>query len=138
MFLVSTNQSISKLGRKLRMPCIRKVGSCFVNCGMYVSLPPVFAPRLMVKQSGRFAVSARLKGKQPLSSSATNAGAANRFTEKGYIPNGTAKEMSVEEIKETIADHVHAAKCAIEAGFDGVEIVCLVSTSCYRVCSDDT
>jgi N-ethylmaleimide reductase len=37
--------------------------------------------------------------------------------------------MSIADIKETIADHVHAAKCAIEAGFDGVEIVCLFSTS---------
>jgi len=31
--------------------------------------------------------------------------------------------MTLEDINDTIADHVHSAKCAIEAGFDGVEIV---------------
>jgi len=31
--------------------------------------------------------------------------------------------MTVEDIKVTIEDHIHAAKCAIEAGFDAVEIV---------------
>ena len=31
--------------------------------------------------------------------------------------------MTQEDINDTIADHVHSAKCAIEAGFDGVEIV---------------
>jgi len=30
--------------------------------------------------------------------------------------------MTVDDIRITIEDHVHAAKCAIEAGFDGVEI----------------
>lgn len=33
--------------------------------------------------------------------------------------------MTLQDIKDTIADHVHSAKCAIEAGFDGVEIVSL-------------
>jgi N-ethylmaleimide reductase len=58
-----------------------------------------------------------------LSSSATNIGASNVFTVKGRVPTETAKEMTIEEIKVTIEDHVHAAKCAIEAGFDAVEIV---------------
>lgn len=31
--------------------------------------------------------------------------------------------MTLQDIKDTIDDHVHAAKCAIEAGFDCVEIV---------------
>ena len=39
------------------------------------------------------------------------------------MPTETAKEMSGEDIRVTIEDHVHAAKCAIEAGFDAVEIV---------------
>lgn len=37
--------------------------------------------------------------------------------------------MSLQEIKYTIADHVHAAICAIEAGFDCVEIVRLMMGS---------
>lgn len=48
---------------------------------------------------------------------------SNRFTAIGRVPTETAKEMTVGEIKDTIEDHVHAAKCAIEAGFDCVEIV---------------
>jgi 2,4-dienoyl-CoA reductase-like NADH-dependent reductase (Old Yellow Enzyme family) len=47
----------------------------------------------------------------------------NAFTPQGRVPTETAKEMSLEDISVTIEDHVHAAKCAIEAGFDAVEIV---------------
>jgi N-ethylmaleimide reductase len=47
----------------------------------------------------------------------------NKFTIKGPVPTETAKEMTIEDIRVTIEDHVHAAKCAIEAGFDVVEIV---------------
>lgn len=58
-----------------------------------------------------------------MSASATNVNLSNRFTAIGRVPTETAKEMTVGEIKDTIEDHVHAAKCAIEAGFDCVEIV---------------
>jgi len=58
-----------------------------------------------------------------LSSSATNVGASNAFTIKGRVPTEIAKEMTIEDINVTIEDHVHAAKCGIEAGFDAVEIV---------------
>jgi NADPH2 dehydrogenase len=34
----------------------------------------------------------------------------------------TPRGLSVEEIKDFVADYANAAKCAIEAGFDGVEI----------------
>jgi N-ethylmaleimide reductase len=83
----------------------------------------------MYEQCGRFAVSIQLGGRQPLSSSTTNIGVVNKFTVKGPVPTETAKEMSVEEIQVTIEDHVHAAKCAIEAGFDVVEIVLFPSLS---------
>jgi N-ethylmaleimide reductase len=73
-------------------------------------------------QVGRFAVSIQLGGRQPLSSSATNIGLSNRFTPKGRVPTETSKEMTISEIKTTIEEHVHAAKCALEAGFDVVEI----------------
>lgn len=72
---------------------------------------------------GRFATSHTLGGRQPLSASATNSGVGNLFTPKGRVPSETAKEMTLDEIKVTVKDHAHAAKCAIEAGFDGVEIV---------------
>ena len=51
----------------------------------------------------------------------------NAFTPQGRVPTETAKEMSLEDIRVTIEDHVHAAKCAIEAGFDAVEIVSYLS-----------
>jgi len=38
------------------------------------------------------------------------------------VTSETAKEMTLDDIKVTIEDHVHAAKCATAAGFDGVEI----------------
>ena len=34
--------------------------------------------------------------------------------------------MSLKDIQVTIEDYVHAARCAIEAGFDVVEIVLLL------------
>jgi 2,4-dienoyl-CoA reductase-like NADH-dependent reductase (Old Yellow Enzyme family) len=42
--------------------------------------------------------------------------------------------MTLDDIKETIDDHVHAAKCAIEAGFDVIEIVnsSLITTQSVR------
>lgn len=41
-----------------------------------------------------------------------------------YVPyaNHPPIEMSVEHIKQTIRDYCHAAKTAMEIGFDGVEI----------------
>ncbi|KAL2060621.1 hypothetical protein VTL71DRAFT_9262 [Oculimacula yallundae] len=72
--------------------------------------------------TGRFAVSVQLGGRQPLSSSATNIGLTNGFTPQGRVPHEISKAMSLQEIKDTVADHVHAAICAIEAGFDCVEI----------------
>lgn len=47
--------------------------------------------------------------------------------EKSYTVNGftntvTPKEMTIEEIKQTVQDFKNAASNAIEAGFDGVEI----------------
>jgi N-ethylmaleimide reductase len=66
-----------------------------------------------------------------LSSSGTNANFMNAFTPKGRVPTETAREMSLEDIRVTIEDHVHAAKCAIEAGFDAVEIVRLYSLALF-------
>jgi N-ethylmaleimide reductase len=55
----------------------------------------------------------------------------NAFTPQGRVPTETAKEMCLEDIRVTIEDHVHAAKCAIEAGFDAVEIVRLYSLALF-------
>jgi N-ethylmaleimide reductase len=44
------------------------------------------------------------------------------FTPQGFKETVTPKEMTIEEIKQTILDYQNAAKNAMEAGFDGVEI----------------
>jgi len=60
-------------------------------------------------------------GELPVAPSAINPHAKS-FTPKGFKDTVTPKEMSIEEIKQTILDFRNAAKNAMEAGFDGVEI----------------
>lgn len=60
-------------------------------------------------------------GELPLSASATNPNSKS-YTPQGFKDTVTAKEMTLEEIKQTIADFKNGAKNAMEAGFDGVEI----------------
>lgn len=60
-------------------------------------------------------------GELPLSSSAINPNAKS-FTPDGLKDTVTPKEMSIEDIQTTITDFKNAAKNAVEAGFDGVEI----------------
>lgn len=60
-------------------------------------------------------------GELPLSASATNPNSKS-YTPEGFKDTVTAKEMTLEEIKNTIADFKNGAKNAMEAGFDGVEI----------------
>lgn len=61
------------------------------------------------------------QGELPLSASATNPNSKS-FTPEGFKDTVTAKEMSIEEIKQTVLDFKNAAKNAMTAGFDGVEI----------------
>lgn len=60
-------------------------------------------------------------GELPLSASAINPHAQS-FTPEGFKDTVTPKAMTLDEIKETIADYGQAAKNAMAAGFDGVEI----------------
>lgn len=60
-------------------------------------------------------------GDLPLAPSAINP-EAKSFTPDGLKDTVAPKAMSVEEIKQTIRDFQKAAKNAMEAGFDGVEI----------------
>lgn len=61
------------------------------------------------------------EGELPLAPSALNP-EAEVFTPDGQKKTVTPKEMTVADIKQTIADFANAAKHAMEAGFDGVEI----------------
>ncbi|KAI5820454.1 hypothetical protein BZA77DRAFT_78595 [Pyronema omphalodes] len=72
---------------------------------------------------GRAAHPDCLGGRKPLAPSAGKIeNGAVFFTAKGPQPYTEAAEMTLEDIKDTIEDYVHAAKLCIEAGFDGVEI----------------
>lgn len=60
-------------------------------------------------------------GELPLAPSAINPN-SKLFTPQGFKDTVTPKAMTIEEIKTTINDFRQAAKNAVEAGFDGVEI----------------
>ncbi len=62
-----------------------------------------------------------LDGAQPVSSSATTA-PGDAHTANGKQPYAQARALRLDEIPRIIADYVHAAKNAIAAGFDGVQI----------------
>lgn len=60
-------------------------------------------------------------GKLPLAPSPINPNSKS-FTPEGFKDTVTPKEMTLEDIQTTISDFQNAAKNAVEAGFDGVEI----------------
>lgn len=60
-------------------------------------------------------------GDLPLAPSAINPNAQS-YTPEGFKDTVTPKEMTKEDIETTISDFQNAAKNAVEAGFDGVEI----------------
>jgi N-ethylmaleimide reductase len=60
-------------------------------------------------------------GELPLSASAINPNSKS-FTPEGFKETVTPKAMTLEEIKQTVLDFKNAAKNAMDAGFDGVEI----------------
>jgi 2,4-dienoyl-CoA reductase-like NADH-dependent reductase (Old Yellow Enzyme family) len=59
--------------------------------------------------------------RQGVSSSAISPG-TQMFTATGMQDIPTPRALSIDEVRQTIADFRHAARCAIEAGADGVEI----------------
>lgn len=59
--------------------------------------------------------------RQPVAPSAIAAG-EDMFTMTGMLPVPVPRALETEEVRQTIADFAYAAKRAIEAGADGVEI----------------
>ena len=62
-----------------------------------------------------------LHGVQPVSASATT-GPGKAHTYDGKQPYVQARPLALEEIPRLIGDYVHAARNAIDAGFDGVQL----------------
>ena len=60
-------------------------------------------------------------GTLPHAPSAINPNAQS-FTPEGFKDTVTPKEMTVTDIKQTVQDFANAAKNAMKAGFDGIEI----------------
>ena len=70
---------------------------------------------------GRMSHPDLLNGQLPLAPSALNP-FEKVFTPEGFKETVEAREMTLDEIKKTIADFKNAAINAMEAGFDGVEL----------------
>jgi 2,4-dienoyl-CoA reductase-like NADH-dependent reductase (Old Yellow Enzyme family) len=62
-----------------------------------------------------------INGLQPVSASATTA-PGTTFTYEGRQPFQTARALALDEIPRLIDDFRHAARNALEAGFDGVQV----------------
>lgn len=72
--------------------------------------------------TGRAGHSIDRNGKLPLAPSALPITGAQHFTSQGPKDYETPQEITLEEIQQTIEDYGRAAKHAMEAGFDGVEL----------------
>jgi N-ethylmaleimide reductase len=61
------------------------------------------------------------QGSAPLSSTDT-AAKGKTFTAEGFVDVSAPRALTTEEIPTVIQQFVHAARCAMEAGFDAVEV----------------
>jgi N-ethylmaleimide reductase len=72
--------------------------------------------------TGRAGHSIDRNGKLPLAPSALPIQGMQHFTSQGLKDYETPQEITIAEIRQTVRDYGQAAKNAIEAGFDGVEL----------------
>lgn len=70
---------------------------------------------------GRLVHPSYIDGQAPVSSSATTA-PGHAYTYEGTLPYECARALRLDEIPRIIEDYVRAARHAIEAGFDGVQL----------------
>jgi N-ethylmaleimide reductase len=61
-------------------------------------------------------------GVLPVAPSAVRAENQKAYTYEGFKPLETPRALETDEIPGIVADYAHAAQCALDAGFDGVEI----------------
>ncbi|WP_088285264.1 alkene reductase [Ideonella sp. A 288] len=60
-------------------------------------------------------------GAAPVSSTARPAH-GKTFTAAGFVPTSTPRALRTDELPGVVAAYRHAARCAMDAGFDGVEV----------------
>jgi len=66
-------------------------------------------------------VSLQPNGQPPVSSTARRA-AGKTFTAAGFEDVSEPRALRLDEMPRIVADYRHAARCALDAGFDGVEV----------------
>ena len=66
-------------------------------------------------------VSLQEGGIAPVSSTAKVA-VAKTFTTDGFVDVSAPRALRLDELPRIVADYRHAARCAVQAGFDGVEV----------------
>ena len=72
---------------------------------------------------GRISHSSLLpNGQPPVSSTARRAEGSKSFTAQGFVDVSTPRALRLDELPRVVGDYRHAARCAIDAGFDGVEV----------------
>jgi N-ethylmaleimide reductase len=60
-------------------------------------------------------------GQPPVSSTARRAN-SKTFTRDGFVAVSEPRALRLDELPRVVADYAHAARCAVQAGFDGVEV----------------
>jgi N-ethylmaleimide reductase len=72
---------------------------------------------------GRISLNRLQPGGQAPVSSTSRAAKTKTYAAQGeLVPTDTPRALSADEIPQLVADYAHAARCAIAAGFDGVEV----------------
>ncbi len=66
-------------------------------------------------------VSLQPGGQPPVSSTARRA-VGKTFTAEGFVEVSEPRALRLDELPRVVADYAHAARCALDAGFDGVEL----------------
>lgn len=84
------------------------------------STPKVALSSLSSPTTGAPAIR-KVIGEQPVSASATVA-PVDAWTYEGPKPSEVSRPLSIEEIPGLVADYIRAARNAMSAGFDGVQI----------------
>ena len=67
-------------------------------------------------------VSLQPNGQPPVSSTARRA-AGKTFTAAGFEDVSQPRALRLDEMPRVVADYRHAARCAIDAGFDGADVI---------------
>ncbi|MEO7339059.1 MAG: alkene reductase [Caldimonas sp.] len=71
---------------------------------------------------GRISHVSLLPNGQPPVSSTSQRAIGKTFTSDGFVDVSAPRALRLDEMPRVVADYAHAARCAIDAGFDGIEI----------------